>query len=77
MKESTKSLIRHILTSLGTIVALLGVDQFVPILQFLIESLDDIWGAVVAIIGFVTTLFGYFKDKNRHEDRAQATGGEA
>jgi hypothetical protein len=34
-------------------------------LDYLNQSLDTIWASLVTIIGFVTTLFGFFKDKDR------------
>ena len=69
MTESTKSLIRHLLTALGTVVALVGLNGWLPFLDFLTESLDVIWDAVVVIIGFVTAVYGYLRDDNRHEAR--------
>lgn len=63
MNESTRSLIRHILTALGTVVALIGLNGVVPIIDFLSENLDAVWDAVVVIIGFVTTMIGFFSDK--------------
>ena len=65
MSETTKSFIRHALTVIGTILALVGIDTWVPVLDYLNQSLDTIWASLVTIIGFVTTLFGFFKDKDR------------
>jgi len=69
MKENTKSLIRHILTVFGTILGLAGLNDFVPILDFLINSLDGVWDAIVMIVGFATTIFGFLKDPTRHQER--------
>jgi hypothetical protein len=41
------------------------LNNWIPVLEFLNQSLDTIWAAVVTIVGFATTLFGFFKDKNR------------
>jgi hypothetical protein len=71
MNETTKSLIRHILTAVGTVLVLVGVNGAVPIVDFLQENLDSMWEAIVAIVGFVTTLIGFFTDKGkRFEVRA-------
>jgi hypothetical protein len=67
MNETTKSFIRHFLTVLGTIFALVGLNNWIPVLEFLNQSLDTIWASVVTLLGFATTLFGFFKDKDRLE----------
>lgn len=66
MTDNTKSLIRHFLTALGTVVTLIGLNHWVPVLDYLSGSLDSLWDSVVAVIGIVTTLVGYFvkRDKN-------------
>jgi len=69
MNESTKSFIRHFLTVLGTIFALVGLNNWLPVLEYLNQSLDTIWAAVVTLVGFATTLFGFFKDKDRLEPK--------
>ena len=61
--DTTKSFIRHTLTVIGTILALVGIDTWVPVLDYLNQSLDAIWGALVTIVGFATTVFGFFKGK--------------
>jgi energy-converting hydrogenase Eha subunit E len=65
MNETTKSFVRHLLTVLGTIFALVGMNNWIPVLEFLNQSLDTIWASIVTLIGFATTLFGFFKDKDR------------
>lgn len=65
MNESTKSLIRHFLTILGTIVGLVGLNSWVPVLEYLNQSLDALWASIVTIVGFATTVFGFLKDKDR------------
>lgn len=72
MTEQTKSLIRHALVAAGTIAALLGINVAVPILDYAIANLDALWAAVVAIVGIVTGIFGFFKNKERFELRAAA-----
>jgi hypothetical protein len=63
MNEKTKSLVRHVLTAVGTVVALIGLNGVIPVIDFLQENLDGVWDAVEVIIGFVLTMFGFFKDK--------------
>lgn len=70
MNETTKSFIRHFLTVLGTIFALVGMNTWIPVLEYLNQSLDTIWASIVTLVGFATTLFGFFKDKNRLEPKA-------
>ena len=67
MNETTKSFIRHFLTVLGTIFALVGLNNWIPVWEFVNQSLDTIWASVVTLLGFATTLFGFFKDKDRLE----------
>ena len=69
MNETSKSFIRHLLTVLGTIFALVGLNNWIPVLEYLNQSLDTIWASIVTLIGFGTTLFGFFKDKNRLEPK--------
>lgn len=63
MNEQTKSLIRHILTALGFVLGLVGLNKFTGVIDYLIQNLDAIWSAVVALIGFVVSIFGFFKDR--------------
>lgn len=60
MSDQTKSLIRHILTALGTIVTLIGLNTWVPILTFLQTHLDAVWEAVNVVIGVIVALYGFF-----------------
>lgn len=63
MNEQTKSLIRHILTALGFVLGLVGLNKFTGVIDYLIQNLDAIWSAVLALVGFVTSIFGFFKDR--------------
>lgn len=73
MNTSLKSLIRHALTALGTILTLIGLNSTVPVIEFLQSSLDSVWDSIVVIIGFVTTLTGFFINKNRLIDEKPKT----
>lgn len=59
----TPSLVRHLLTALGTLLVLIGLNKFVPIVDYLIANLDAIWAAVVTLVGAVTTILGYKKGR--------------
>ena len=63
MNEQTKSLIRHILTALGFVLGLVGLNKFTGVIDYLIQNLDAIWSAVLALASFVTPIFGFFKDR--------------
>lgn len=65
MTTISKSAVRHLLTAIGTLVALVGLNELLPVISFLQTSLDTVWEAVVIIIGFITALIGFFKDSER------------
>lgn len=69
MTEQTKSIVRHILTALGAILMFLGLGKFTGIVDFLLENLDAVWQAIMVVIGFLTSLLGFFKNKERLEER--------
>lgn len=71
MTEQTKSLIRHLLTAVGFVLGLIGLNQFTGVIDIIISNLDNIWGAIVAIVGVITTVIGYLRDGNRHVERAE------
>lgn len=58
-----KSVIRHILTALGAVLAFLGLGNFTGLLEILSSNLDGVWDAVALLIGVVTSVFGYFKGR--------------
>ena len=65
MNEQTKSIIRHVLTALGVVLGFVGLSKFTGLLDILNQNLDTVWNAVLTIIGFITTLVGFFKNKDR------------
>lgn len=69
MSEKFKSLLRHVLTVLGTIVGLIGLDSWIPIMTFIQANLDKVWDAVNVLVGVVLALLGFFKDKDRFTTR--------
>lgn len=65
MTDQTKSLIRHILTALGVVLGLIGLEKFTGAVQYILENLDNIWSAILTVIGFVTTLIGFFLNRDK------------
>lgn len=63
MNEQTKSLIRHILTALGFVLGLVGLNKFTGVVDYLTQNLDTIWSAVTTLVGIVIGIYGYFKDR--------------
>ncbi len=54
MNEQSESLIRHLLTTLGVLMAVLGLI-----------NLDKIWYAGLVIAGLVVSIYGFFRNKDR------------
>jgi hypothetical protein len=65
MTEQTKSLIRHILTALGFLLSALGVADAANVVDFLLADIDILWDAVLVLVGAVTTIAGFFTNKDR------------
>ena len=63
-----KSALRHILTAIGTILTLFGLDNFINIFDFVNQNLDGIWSSVQTLIGVAVTIFGFLKNPERHID---------
>jgi hypothetical protein len=68
MNEQTKSIIRHVLTALGVVLGFVGLSKFTGLLDILNQNLDTVWNAVLTIVGFITTLVGFFKNKDRFSE---------
>ena len=67
MTEQIKSLIRHILTALGVLLTLLGVDKLIPVVEYLQTNLDGVFAAITTLVGVVVTIIGFFRNKDRWE----------
>lgn len=65
MTDKTKSLIRHILTALGVVLGLLGLEKVTGLVQYILDNLDSLWSAVVTVVGFVTTIIGFFLNREK------------
>jgi len=62
-----KSLIRHALTAIGTLLVLTGLNGFVPLIDLLTENLDTTFQAVEVLGGVIVAVFGFFRNKERFE----------
>jgi hypothetical protein len=67
MTEQVKSLIRHTLTAIGTLLVLIGVDKFIPLVEYLQTNLDGVVAAVSTLVGVFVTIVGFFRDSERWE----------
>lgn len=75
-QEQVKSLIRHALTALGTLLVLTGLNRFLPLVDYLTENLDSTIQAGEVLVGFVITVYGFFSGKKRFEERLEAESKE-
>lgn len=71
MTEQTKSLIRHIITAIGLLLAALGANKWTGLLDIITNNLDGVFAAIAVFSGLVTAIFGFFKDRNRHVERVE------
>lgn len=63
--EQIKSLIRHILTGLGILFTVIGLDKWIPMVQYIQDNLETTSIAIMTLVGVISTIVGFFKDKNR------------
>lgn len=63
--EGVKSLVRHFLTALASILLVLGLAEWMGVVNFIINSLDALFVAGTTISSFVTGLVGFFKNSER------------
>lgn len=68
MTTKVESLIRHFLTALGMILVVLGLNKYTGIVTYITENLSSVLAAGASIAGFITTLFGFFKNSNRFSE---------
>lgn len=73
MDNKTKSLIRHILTGLGSVLVFFGVTTMTDAIQYISENLDVMWEAGSTIVGFALTLYGFFRNKERLDEGVPAS----
>lgn len=63
--EQIKSLVRHVLTALGTLLVLFGLNRFIPVVETLTLNLDSTFQAIEVLIGVVLVVVGFFRNKDR------------
>lgn len=69
MTEQVKSLIRHTLTAIGVLLTLIGIDKFIPLVEYLQTNLDGVVAAVSTLVGVFVTIIGFFRDSERWEKK--------
>jgi len=67
-----KSLIRHALTAIGTLLVLTGLNRFIPLVEYLTENVDATFQAVEVLAGVVVAVFGFLRNKDRFKEVAEA-----
>lgn len=60
MNEKFLSTLRHILTVIGVVLGLVGLSKYTDVVNYIQDNLEAVNGAVLALIGFATTLYGFF-----------------
>jgi len=65
--EKFKSVVRHALTAIGTLLVFFGLNSYVPLVDYLTENLDGTVQAVEVLVGFVLVVFGFLKNKERFQ----------
>jgi len=65
--EKFKSVVRHALTAIGTLLVFFGLNSYVPLVDYLTENLDGTVQAVEVLVGFVLVVFGFLKNKDRFQ----------
>ena len=67
-----KSLIRHALTAIGTLLVLTGLNRFIPLVEYLTENIDSTFQAIEVLVGVVVAVFGFLRNKDRFKQVAEA-----
>lgn len=67
------SLIRHILTGLGSIAVVIGLDKYTGVINYLLENLDSLWAAGLALVGAATTVYGFFRGRKKPSSEVSNT----
>lgn len=62
-----KSLIRHALTAVGTLLVLTGLNSWLPLVDLLTENLDAAVNAIEVLAGLGVAVFGFFRNKERFD----------
>lgn len=70
--EKIKSLVRHALTALGTLLVFTGINKYVPLVEYLTENLDATVHALEVLGGVVIAVYGFLSQKNRFAKTEEA-----
>ena len=60
-----RSMVRHILTGIGAILAFLGLGEWTGLTDILLANLDAVWESVTVIVGAVIAVWGYFTGRQQ------------
>ena len=71
-KAQIKSLIRHALTAIGTLLVFTGLNKFVPLVDYLTENIDSTVNAIEVLVGVVVAVGGFLRNKDRFKEVAEA-----
>jgi chemotaxis methyl-accepting protein methylase len=63
-----KSLIRHALTAIGTLLVLTGLNRFIPLVEYLTENVDATFQAIEVLVGVVVAVAGFLRNKDRFKE---------
>ena len=63
-----KSLIRHGLTAVGTLLVLTGLNRFIPLVEYLTENVDSTFQAIEVLVGVVVAVAGFLRNKDRFKE---------
>jgi hypothetical protein len=67
-----KSLIRHALTAIGTLLVLTGLNSWLPLVDLLTENLDGVFSAIEVLIGVGVAVAGFFRNRERFKQVEEA-----
>jgi len=65
--EKFKSVVRHALTAIGTLLVFFGLNSYVPLVDYLTENLDGTVQAIEVLVGFVLVVFGFLRNNDRFQ----------
>lgn len=74
-KIDKKSPYRHLITAIGVLLGLLGLDEYLPVITYLEGSFEGIYSAVILLIGAVTTVWGYLFGRETEDPQMPEEGG--
>ena len=71
-KAEVKSLIRHALTAIGTLLVLTGLNTWIPLVDLLTENLDGVFSAIEVLVGVGVAVAGFFRNRERFKQVEEA-----